>query len=232
MNEPDALNALNTLKQQLVDCIRMLEHQEIIDFNGHASIRLDNGQMLINAGNCQRSCLSLKDICTIDLEGQVVEGASKPPLEFHLHAGIYRARPEVKAVVHAHPRWSTYLTMTGTPYLPVYAQGSLVYPVPVLDSPNSINNRAMADRLAATLGDRPAALMKSHGAVTVGQSLREAFVLACYMEENAQRQYHAMQIGTPYVFNDQELALCREKLWSEPLFQRAWDHYRAKLPAV
>jgi ribulose-5-phosphate 4-epimerase/fuculose-1-phosphate aldolase len=208
----------------------MLEAADIIDYNGHASIRLGDGRMLINAGNCQRSRLTTADICTIDLDGQVLGAASgKPPLEFHLHAGIYRARPDVQAVVHAHPKWSTYLTMTGTAYAPVYAQGSLVHPVPVLDSPNSINNRAMADRLAATLGDRPAALMKSHGAVTVGASIVEAFVLANYLEENAHRQYMAMQIGTPYSFNPQELALCREKLWNSALFQRAWDHFKAKL---
>ena len=226
------MSDIDTLKQQLVDCIRMLEHQEIIDYNGHASIRLDDGRLLINAGNCQRSRLSVDDICTIDLDGQVEAGRGKPPLEFHLHAGIYRARPDVRAIVHAHPRWSTVLTMAGKPYLPVYAQGSLVYPVPVLDSPNSINNRAMADRLAATLGDRPAALMKSHGAVTVGQTIVEAFVLAAYMEENAQRQFMAMQLGQPYVFDEEELALCRQKLWSQALFQRAWDHFRAKLPAL
>jgi ribulose-5-phosphate 4-epimerase/fuculose-1-phosphate aldolase len=104
-----------------------------------------------------------------------------------------------------------------------------VYPVPLLDSPNSINNRPMADRLAATLGDRPAALMKSHGAVTVGKDIVEAFVLANYMEENAYRQYMAMQIGKPYSFSDDELALCREKLWNANLFKRTWDHFRAKL---
>ena len=217
-------------KQQLALGIRMLERADIIDYNGHASMRLDDGCMLINVGSCQRSRLTAADICTIDRDGQVVDGTpGKPPLEFHLHAGIYRARPDVKAVVHAHPKWSTYLTMTGTPYAPVYAQGSLVHPVPVLDSPNAINNRAMADRLAATLGDRPAALMKSHGAVTVGQSLVEAFVLASYLEENAHRQYMAMQIGQPYVFDAQELMLCREKLWSPALFQRTWDHFAAKL---
>ncbi len=217
------------LKQQLVDCIRMLEASEIIDYNGHASVRLADGNLLINAGSCQRSKLTVADICTINAQGQVLGGEGKPPLEFHLHAGIYRARPDVFAVVHAHPKWSTYLTMTGTAYEPVYAQGSLLYPVPVLDSPNSINNTAMAERLAATLAQRPAALMKSHGAVTVGKTLTEAFVLANYLEENAHRQYMALQIGKPYVFNATELALCREKLWSEALFKRAWDHFYAKL---
>jgi len=98
-----------------------------------------------------------------------------------------------------------------------------------LDSPNSINNRAMADRLAATLGDRPAALMKAHGGVTVGKDIVEAFVLANYMEENAYRQYMALQIGKPYVFSEEEIAMCREKLWNATLFNRTWDHFRAKL---
>ena len=217
------------LKQQLVDCIRMLEQSDIIDYNGHASIRTGDNRVLINAGSCQRSRLSAEDICAIDMEGSVLEGKGKPPLEFHLHCGIYRARPDVKAVVHAHPKWSTFLTMTGHGYQPVYAQGSLVYPMPVLDSPNSINTRPMADRLAATLADRPAAMMKSHGAVTVGKDIVEAFVLANYLEENAYRQYMALQIGKPYSFSEQEVALCREKLWNPGLFKRTWDHFRAKL---
>ncbi|HWI78060.1 MAG TPA: class II aldolase/adducin family protein [Ramlibacter sp.] len=216
-------------KQQLVDCIRMLEQSNIIDYNGHASVRAGEGRMFINTGSCQRGRLTVADICTIDMEGNVIEGEGKPPLEFHLHAGIYKSRPDVQAVVHAHPKWSTFLTMVGEPYRPVYAQGSLVYPMPVLDSPNSINNPVMAARLADTLGLGPAAMMKSHGAVTVGKDLVEAFVLANYMEENAYRQYMALQIGKPYSFSQQEIEMCREKLWNTSLFKRTWDHFRSKL---
>jgi ribulose-5-phosphate 4-epimerase/fuculose-1-phosphate aldolase len=224
MSDPD-------LKQQLVDCIRMLEQSDIIDYNGHCSVRLDDNRFLINIGSCQRSLLTVDDLCVVDLDANQVEGKDRgnAPLERHLHCGIYRVRPEVKAIVHAHPKWSTFLTMVGEAYKPVYAQGSLVYPVPLLDSPNSINTKAMGERLAATLGNRPAALMKAHGAVTVGKDLVEAFVLANYMEENAYRQYMALQIGKPYSFNEEELALCREKLWNASLFKRTWDHFRAKL---
>jgi len=211
LKQPADVTSQPELRQQLVDCIRMLEQSDIIDYNGHCSIRLDDHRILINIGSCQRSRLTAEDICTIDLEANQIEGKGNAPLERHLHCGIYRVRPDVKAIVHAHPKWS------------------LVYPVPVLDSPNSINNRAMADRLAATLGDRPAALMKSHGAVTVGKDIVEAFVLANYMEENAYRQYMALQIGRPYSFSEEEVALCREKLWNAGLFKRTWDHFRAKL---
>ena len=89
----------------------------------------------------------------------------------------------------------------------------------------------MAKRLTDVLGDRPAALMKAHGAMTAGKSIVDAFVLLNYLEENAQRQYLAQQIGTPYAFTDAELALCREKLWSDSLFKRTWDHFSAKLDA-
>ena len=217
------------LKQQLVDCIRMLERADIIDYNGHCSIRVGEDRILINTGSCTRAALHVDDIAAIDMEGKLLDGKANPPLEFHLHTGIYRARSDVKAVVHAHPKWSTFLTMVGTDYQPVFAQGVLLYPVPVLDTPNSINNRAMADRLAETLGNRPAALMKSHGAVAVGHDIVEAFVLANYLEENSYRQYMAMQIGEPYRFTSEEQDLCREKLWTSSLFQRTWDHFRAKL---
>lgn len=225
------MSETDQVKQQLVDCIRMLERADIIDYNGHASIRAGDNRMFINIGSCQRSQLTTDDICTIDFDGTVIEGAGKPPLEFHLHAGIYKARADVQAVVHAHPKWSTFLTMAGESYKPVFAQGSLVCPLPVLDSPNSINNPVMAKRLADTLGDQPAALMKSHGAVSVGKDIVEAFVLINYLEENAYRQYMAMQIGKPYAFSDEEMTLCRAKLWNENLFKRTWDHFRAKLAA-
>ena len=216
-------------KQQLVQCIRMLEHSDIIDYNGHASIRAGDNRMFINTGSCQRSQLTVDDICTIDFDGNVIEGNGKPPLEFHLHAGIYKARSDVDAIVHAHPKWSTFLTITGHTYLPIFAQGTLVYPLPILDSPDSINNVDMAKRLSDTLGDGPAALMKAHGAVAVGKTIVDAFVLINYLEENAYRQYMALQIGEPYCFTEEEIAKCQAKLYNPALFKRTWDHFSAKL---
>ena len=216
-------------KQQIVRCIRMLERSDIIDYNGHASVRIGEQRMLINIGSCQRSQLTVDDICTIDFDGNLIEGNGKPPLEFHLHAGIYKSRADVDAVIHAHPNWSTILSTAGQAYLPVYAQGSLVYPLPVLDSPDSINNPEMAKRLTDALGDRPAVLMKAHGAATTGKSIIDAFVLINYLEDNAYRQYMSSQIGKPYAFSEKEIAMCREKLWNANLFKRTWDHFSAKL---
>jgi ribulose-5-phosphate 4-epimerase/fuculose-1-phosphate aldolase len=150
-------------------------------------------------------------------------------MEFHLHAGIYRARPDVHAIVHGHPQWSTYLSMAGQPYLPVYAQGALLHPMPLLDTPASINDPDIADRLATVLGDRPAAMLKSHGTAVTGADIIEAFVLATYLEENVRRHYMAAALGAPYVFTEAECVDARTRLQTPKLFEKAWDHFAARL---
>jgi L-ribulose-5-phosphate 4-epimerase len=217
------------LKLRLVEAIRMLERAEIIDHNGHCSVRRDATSFFINSGASVRGSLSVDDIVAVDLDGRLVEGSAKPPLEFHIHSEIYRHRSDVNAVMHTHPRWSTFLTMVGEPFRAVYAQGVLLGDIPVLDTPMSVNTKPMGERLAAALGERPAVLLKSHGVVVVGGDVVEAFALAAYVEENAYRQYMAMQIGTPYVFSEAEQQACREKLWAPNLFKKTWDHYRSKI---
>jgi len=87
----------------------------------------------------------------------------------------------------------------------------------------------MGRRGAAALGPGSAVLLKSHGAVVTGSDLVQCFALTAYLEENAYRQYMAMQIGDPYVFSDAERQAFRERLWTPSLFQKTWDHYRSKL---
>jgi L-fuculose-phosphate aldolase len=213
----------------LVDAIRMLTRADMMDHSGHGSARRDAGSFYINSGASVRGSLTERDIVAVDLDGVLIEGSAQPPLEFPLHAEIYRARPDVHAVMHTHPRWSTFLTMVGAPYQPVFGQGALLGDVPVMDSPMSVNSRQMGERLVATLGHGHAVLLKSHGAAIVGANVVEAFVLAAYIEENAYRQYMAMQIGSPYVFSDAERQICRQRLWTASLFQKVWEHYRSKL---
>jgi L-fuculose-phosphate aldolase len=213
----------------LVDAIRMLTRAELIDYSGHCSARRDADSFYINSGASIRATLTAADIVAIDLDGGLREGTAAPPFEFPLHAEIYRARPDVQVVMHTHPQWSTILTMVGAPWRPVCPQGALLGAVPVLDSPLSVNSRAMGERVAVTLGGGSAVLLKSHGAVVVAPDIIQGFALAIYLEDNACRQYRAMQIGSPYVLSDEEQAACRVRLASPGLFRKAWDHYRAKL---
>jgi L-fuculose-phosphate aldolase len=224
------VNTPAVTKQALVDAIRMLTHAEMIDHSGHCSARRDRESFYINSAASVRGTLTVEDIVTVDLEGRLVEGRAKPPFEFPIHAEIYRARPDANAVMHTHPRWSTFLTMVGATVRTVFAQGALLGELPVVDSPLSVNTQSLGEALAAALGSRPAVLLKAHGAVVAGATIVECFALAAYLEENAYRQYMAMQIGDPYVFSEAEQRACRERLWSSNLFQKTWDHYRAKLP--
>ena len=218
------------IKQQLADAIRMLARADIVDHSGHGSARRDGESFYINSAASARGALTADDIVTVDLDGNLIEGSARPPFEFHIHSEIYRVRPAVHAVMHTHPRWSTFLTMIGAKYRAVYAQGALLGDdIPLVDSPLSVNTRAMGEKVAATLGRGPAVLLKSHGAVVVGSTLVECFALAAYLEENAYRQYMAMQIGDPYVFSEAEQQSFRERLWTPALFRKTWDHYHAKL---
>ncbi len=97
-------------KAQLVDAIRMLERAEIIDHNGHCSIRRDPGSFWINSGASVRGALSADDIVATDLDGELLEGDARPPLEFHIHSEIYRRRADANSVAHTHPKWSTFLS--------------------------------------------------------------------------------------------------------------------------
>src|SRR4030095_12186553 len=108
------------MREELVDAIRMLERAGFIDHSGHGSVRRDDGSFHINSGASVRGALTVDDIVTVDLQGTLLEGAARPPLEFHIHSEIYRARPDVRAVLHLHPQWSTLLTLTGVKDRPVY----------------------------------------------------------------------------------------------------------------
>ena len=215
--------------QRLVDAVRMLAQAGIIDYNGHCSVRTGPDRLLINTGRSVRSHLTVADLVEIDLLGRPVGPGDAPPLEFHIHAAIYRRRPDVGAVVHGHPKWSTFLSMAGEAPKPVYAQGTLLGEVPTFPNPLSVNTRDMGEALADTLGGGRAVVLRSHGTVVVGADIVEAFALALYLEDNAERQYMAGRVGEPYVFSAAEQEACRANLWKPNLFQKAWDHAWAKL---
>jgi L-fuculose-phosphate aldolase len=218
------------LRQQLADALSMMERAEVIDFNGHMSCRLPGTpHILINSGKSVRSDLTAADIIAIDLGGKPVEGAEVPPMEFHLHAAIYRARPDVNAVAHTHPVWSTLFSSAGEPVLPVTMQAAVMGPVQVFPKTASINQRPLAEELAAALGPHRVIMLKSHGAVTVGANIVEAFVLAIYLEETARRQYLARAIGTPYTLAPEEAETIGANLRRPHLLQKVWDYHHAKL---
>ncbi len=226
MAAPDS----ETLKQNLALGIRMLERAEIIDYNGHGSVRIPGtDHILINSGPCARNALTARDIVTIDSGGRQLDGHDAPPMEMHIHLEIYKRRPDVQAVIHAHPNWSTYFSMTGVPIRPVFPQAALLGSIPVFDCIDSVNTPELGSRLAHELGESRAVLLKSHGSVIAGSTLEETFALCIYLEENAKRQYRAQALGMPYVLNEQEIEDCVRNLARPGLYRKVWDYYQARL---
>jgi L-fuculose-phosphate aldolase len=217
-------------RHDLLTALRILEANGIIDFNGHASQRQGSGA-LINSGRSVRSRLTDADLVAVDENGEGRPGADAPPMEVHLHMAIYRRRPDVGAIVHGHPTWSTLLSSTGTPYTPVYPQGALLGTLPVFASPRSINKPDVGRQVAELLGDGCAVLLRAHGMVVAAADIRTATVLSLYLEENAKRQCLAAPLGEPYRFSQEEIEASRAGLNKPNLFAKAWDYYAAKLPA-
>ena len=224
------MSDLQSLRQQLADALSMMERAEVIDFNGHMSCRVPGSpNILINSGKSVRSNLSAADIIEIDLDGQPVGHEVVPPMEFHLHSAIYRARPDVNAVAHTHPLWSTLFSSAGEPVQPVTMQAAVMGPVQTFPKTASINNPELAAELAQALGPHRVIMLKSHGAVSVGANIVESFVFAIYLEETAKRQYLARAIGTPYALSAVEVEKIGTNLRRPNLLQKVWDYHHALL---
>lgn len=214
--------------QTLITTVHLLERYGVIDFNGHASIRLEDGRILINSADSIRCALTPDDLVTVNADGTVDSDQPRPPNELALHLAVYRARPDVNAVVHGHPEWSTLLTSAGLPYRVVFPQGAVPGQVPVFDSPRSISNAETAEAVARLLGDGKAALMKAHGCVLAAEDLLEAAVLAIYLEMNAERQVRCAPLGGAYAFSDAEVEGSRKGLSKRALYEKCWGFYKAK----
>jgi L-fuculose-phosphate aldolase len=223
-------NSIKQLTQQLVTGILMLEQAKHIDFNGHFSVRVpDTDFILINSAGASRSSLTEKDIITIDLQGNIVEGDGRPPNEYPLHTQVYKQREDVQAVAHTHPLWSTMFTIARIALRPVIIQGAVLGEVPVFPKSLSISNFDIANEMASLLGDHHIILLKAHGAVITGKTIVETFVRSVFLEENAYRQYMASQIGTAHSLEEDEINKTAEFIWQPRNIQKVWDYHYSKL---
>ncbi len=217
-----------TLRQQLTQGISILERLNIIDFNGHFSARLEDGNILINSGSSVRSAIDPQDMVVVGPSGEIADDSPRPPAELPLHVAVYRSRPDVQAVVHGHPQWSTLLSSAGRSYQVTMAQGALLGEVPMFSSPLSMNNADIGNALAELLGSGRAALLRAHGSVVVGADVLDATVLAIYLELNAERQVRAASLGEAYVFSDDEVRVFQKGLETRGLFEKCWNYYLHK----
>ena len=220
-------------REQMAQAIVMLERLGVIDFNGHVSVRVSNRDILINSGASVRSAISESDFISVDLQGAVLDSdAPAPPAELPMHLAVYAARPDVHAIVHGHPLYSTILSGAGHEYAVVMPQGALLDGSPVFPSAASIDESGIAEEMVRALGDAPALLLQAHGVVVTGANLLEAWARAVYLELNCERQVLAIPLGGMSKLPDPLVACFKEKLSRRNLLEKCWEYYRGRFAMV
>ena len=169
--------------------------------SGNASMRVgppDAATLAITTAGKDYAAMGLDEVVVVDFDGEPIEGDGMPSTEMLLHTAIYRARPDVRAVMHTHSIYASALAVAGRPLPPlademVVAVGGAVeaseYAFP--------GTEELGEAVVAALGERNAALVRNHGLVGVGVTLDEA-LRVCEMTERAAHIYAAAKaFGEP-----------------------------------
>jgi ribulose-5-phosphate 4-epimerase/fuculose-1-phosphate aldolase len=211
---PDAPDS--GLVGKLVAANRILYHQGVVDGFGHASVRHDKspGHFLL-ARNTAPGLVRRDDIVTFDLDGAAVDaGGRRVYLERFIHGEIYRARPDVQAIVHSHSPSVIPFGVTGKSLRPIFhmsgflGEGAALFEIREVagDTNMLISDNRLGAALATSLGARSTVLMRGHGSTVVGDSIEQAVYRAIYAEVNAKLQLQAVTLGEVTYLNANEAA--------------------------
>ena len=227
-----------SLVEDLVCAYRILAEHGVIDGYGHVSVRSDRDpQRYFLSRSLAPELVTEGDIMEYDLDSNPIDPRGREMyLERFIHGEIYKMRPEVNAVVHNHSPSIIPFGVTGVPMRPIFHMASFVgMGVPTFEiraaqegSDLLVRTPYLGQALAKTLGKNPAALMRGHGAVVVGESLTRAVGRSIYLETSARLQMQAMTIagrdGKITYLDDREVqasAVMQD-------YKRAWNLWRTK----
>jgi len=219
----------------LVLANHILANQGVLDGFGHVSVRhpADPNRFLMSR-SIAPALVAGEDIMEYDLDGNPLDARGRGSfLERFIHCEIYRARPDVNAVIHSHSPGVIPFSVTQVPMRPIYHLSSFLAPdVPIFEIRKAggttdmlVGNPRLGKALAQTLGDRPVALMRGHGDVVVASKLSLAVFRAIYTEVNARLQTQAVALGGPINFLEPEEA-ARATAVNEQAHLRAWELWR------
>jgi L-fuculose-phosphate aldolase len=181
------------LKQKLIVAGKVLVAHGQGDFTrGHISVRLpDNPKLFyMKPHSVGLDEITLANILTIDLEGNVVAGKARRHSEVYIHSEIFKARADVNSVIHAHPPYSVALSSSGHA-VKAYSQPGALFSEDVgvyTDTIALIRTHEMGAGVAKALGPHRAAFLKNHGTAIVGKSIEEAVISAIMLENAAMIQ--------------------------------------------
>jgi len=193
------------LLEDIVVGSRVLADFGVLDGFGHVSARHPtNPNHFLMSRSLAPTLVTADDIMEFDLDGNPVDARGRTVfLERFIHSEIYKARPDVMSVVHTHSAGVIPFSVTKVPLRAMFHNPSfLAVGVPVWDIRKDfgetdmlVSNPALGKSLAQTLGNKPVVLMRGHGDVTVGPTVKMAVFRAYYTDVNAKLQAQAMALG-------------------------------------
>lgn len=189
-------------------CKRLAERGMIAATDGNVSCRLDRDRFLITPGGRHKRDLESSDLVVIDRAGAVIGGFGTPSSEVRMHLCVYRARPDVHAVVHAHPPMLTALTLAGIQFSADLLPEVWLSVGPVPTAPYATPSTDEVPRaIEGLLEDHDALLMERHGSLTFAKTLKEAYLRLEKMEHAAHIFFYAQLLkkGPPAPLSGEEL---------------------------
>jgi HCOMODA/2-hydroxy-3-carboxy-muconic semialdehyde decarboxylase len=168
-----------------------------------------------------------------DFEGNAVDAQGRRPyLERFIHSEIYRTRPEVQAIVHSHSPAVIPFGVTGVALRPIYhLSGFLGGGAPIFEIRDAAGPETdmliRTAELARSLGGAPYALMRGHGSVAVGGSVKQVVYRAIYAEVNARLQFEAAQLGEITFLTEAEAA--NGAATNDQMVDRPWELWKKRV---
>jgi len=210
---------LKAVIEDLVIGNRILYVQDVVDSYGHISARHphDPQRFLMSRARAPGLVVSA-DIQEFGLDGELARPDERPVYsERFIHSEVYKARPDVNAVVHSHSPTVVPFSVTQVPLRPIRA--AFFYPeVPVFDTRATagwtnllVSTSALGKALAQTLGQNSVALMRGHGNVVVAPNVRTVVYRAIYTEANAKLLLQAKMLSGPITYLAPEEAALMDK---------------------
>jgi ribulose-5-phosphate 4-epimerase/fuculose-1-phosphate aldolase len=191
--------------EDLAVASRILVDQGVLDAAGHVSMRHPaHAERFLMSRSLAPALVTADDIMELTLDGEACDPRGRTPfIERFLHAGVYRQRPDVMAIAHAHSPSLIPFGLVATPMRATYHNAAfLAAGVPVFDIRERfgstdivINSAERGAALAAALEDKAVLLLRAHGVVIVGPSLQAAVFRAVFTEISARVQLHAATLG-------------------------------------
>lgn len=202
---------------------RALARSNLVHAYGHCSVRLDAQHCLVCAPKPMGTIDPGDPGDVVPIQGPLPDGVLG---EVRVHQQIYQRRPEVKAVCRIMPPLLGNLGLLKRTPRPRHGFGAYFAPQPPLwDDPRLLRDDAAAARLADTLGDASAIVMRANGAVVVGDTLVEAVALSWFLEEAARVEVQLMQMGADgdhSLLSDEE-TLARQ-VTAGRVYERMWEY--------